>query len=132
MTQRTVSETREQQPTSPAKGKAMSPEDLRELANIFKAMGEFSRLLLLKALMEHGELSVGALVNETELTQANVSKHLKNLSQAGLVSTRRDGTTIHYRIADALVYDLCALCCERIEEKRAKLLEKLTRAGVES
>lgn len=132
MTHGRVSETQDHQANPAMNGKAMTMEDLRELANIFKAMGELSRLLLLKALMAHGELSVGALVNETELTQANVSKHLKHLNQAGLVSTRREGNTIHYRIAGDLVYDLCALCCDRIEEKRSELLKKLTSQGVGS
>ena len=118
------------QRTAPTGSKNMRAEDLAELAKIFKAMGEVSRLALLKALMEQGELTVGALVDATELSQANVSKHLRHLHQASLVAPRRDGNSIHYRIADDLVYDMCTLCCTRIDEKRAALLRKLTETGV--
>jgi DNA-binding transcriptional ArsR family regulator len=57
------------------------------------------RLMLLDVLRE-GEHSVGDLANELGCSLANVSQHLAVLRSAGLVETRRAGTTILYTLAE--------------------------------
>ena len=89
---------------------------LPQIAAIFKAMGEVSRLRLLQQLMLKQERSVGELAELTGLSQANVSKHLKNLAIADLVATRREGNSIYYRIHNSIVKEICQICCTRIEE----------------
>lgn len=64
-----------------------------------KALANRNRLLLLCSLV-NGEASVGDLTLRLGLTQPNVSQHLAKMRALGLVTTRRVGTTIYYRIAD--------------------------------
>ncbi|SHI88082.1 transcriptional regulator, ArsR family [Wenxinia saemankumensis] len=59
--------------------------------------------LLVLCKLAGGEMSVGALQAELGLGQSALSQHLARLREAGMVATRRAGTTIHYRIADPRV-----------------------------
>lgn len=108
--------------------KVMSPGLLSELAERFKALGEPARLQLLAALRE-GEQSVSDLVSRTGLGQANVSKHLQQLCNAGFITRRKEGTFAFYALADDEVFSLCDSMCGRIDmdhqRKRAAL--RLTR-----
>lgn len=88
------------------------------IAARFRLLGEPLRLKLLAALSD-GERSVGALVELTGANQPNVSKHLAALSQGGLVSRRKAGTTIYYALADASVLTLCDAVCGGIQERYA-------------
>ena len=74
---------------------------------------EFTTLAILRCLMD-GEKSVGQVVTETNRGQANVSKHLKLLSDAGLVHRRKEGLQVFYRLDDPLVEQLCQLVCGSI------------------
>jgi DNA-binding transcriptional ArsR family regulator len=98
-------------------GKALLSDDALELvAHRFRVLGEPARLKLLNRLRD-GEKSVTALVGETGIGQANVSKHLALLAQAGLVGRRREGLFTYYFIADPIVFDLCNLVCARLREE---------------
>ncbi|MDS9469018.1 metalloregulator ArsR/SmtB family transcription factor [Paracoccus sp. MBLB3053] len=57
------------------------------------------RLLILCELAK-GERSVSALQEAVGLSQSALSQHLAKLREAGMVDTRREGQTIHYRISD--------------------------------
>jgi len=94
--------------------KSMSPELLSLVAERFKALADPARLRLLNALRA-GERSVGALVEDTGLTQANVSKHLAQLHAMGFVRRRREGLFVYYGLADKEVFRLCEIMCGRIE-----------------
>jgi len=92
----------------------MPPELLVFIADRFKALGEPARLRLLNAL-RLGEKTVTELVDETDLGQANVSKHLHVLYSAGLVVRRREGAFVHYAIADDRIYELCDIMCDQLQ-----------------
>lgn len=64
---------------------------------LFKALADQSRLRILRVL-ELGTFSVGELVELLELGQSRVSRHLKILAEAGLVTVRRDGTWAWYTL----------------------------------
>jgi len=55
--------------------------------------------LMVLCLLAEGEISAGELSRRLGLTQSNLSRHLATLREEGLVATRREATTIHYRIA---------------------------------
>ncbi|HPG04836.1 MAG TPA: metalloregulator ArsR/SmtB family transcription factor [Beijerinckiaceae bacterium] len=74
-------------------------EKAREASDFLKALSHESRLLLLCALSE-GECSVGELENILGERQSTVSQQLARLRLDRLVSTRRDGKTIYYSLAD--------------------------------
>jgi DNA-binding transcriptional ArsR family regulator len=98
----------------------LPPEVLGQLADRFKALAEPNRLAILSAL-HAGELSVGELVDETELGQANVSKHLDVLRRYGFVDRRKDGLNVFYRVADKDVFRICDIMCGRDVRARPEL-----------
>lgn len=83
-----------------------------EAAGVLKLLANEQRLLLLCRLAQ-GELSVGQLVELCDQSQSSVSQHLARLREGGLVRTQRDGTTIHYSLADESVRQLIDMLCER-------------------
>jgi DNA-binding transcriptional ArsR family regulator len=94
----------------------LSEVALDQVAERFKALSEPMRLRLVYALMD-GEKTVSQLVRETDALQANVSKHLGILSDAGILGRRKEGTSAYYRITDESVFELCDLVCGSIEER---------------
>lgn len=71
-----------------------------EATAMLRMLANDGRLLLLCVLLSEGEAPVGRLVERVGLSQPAMSRHLAKLRADRLVATRRDGTTIHYRIAD--------------------------------
>lgn len=78
------------------------------VAALLKAMGNQRRLMILCKLVEHGEVTVGTLANDVELSQSALSQHLALLREEGLVAFRRESQTLWYRIADARAEALLA------------------------
>jgi rhodanese-related sulfurtransferase len=76
-----------------------------EFARAAKALASGRRLELLDVLA-NGERTVETLAGEAGLSVANTSQHLQILRQAGLVSSRRQGTSVHYRLAAPEVFEL--------------------------
>ena len=81
-------------------------EFLERMAERFRLLGDATRLAILRCLMQHGERNVGQIVSAIQRSQANVSKHLKQLHQAGLLGRRKDGLQVFYRLSDPLVEKL--------------------------
>jgi len=94
---------------------------LEEVARQFALLGDPTRLRLLKVLQEGGELSVGKLAAASGIARVNVSQHLNRLALAGLVSRRREGTTVHYRVSDPSLNALCDLVCAGVLERARAL-----------
>jgi DNA-binding transcriptional ArsR family regulator len=92
----------------------LTPEMLDLVAERFKVLAEPARLSILTAL-QGGDLTVSELVDQTDLGQANVSKHLNILLRHGFVGRRRDGAFTRYSITDRDVKRLCEIMCKRIE-----------------
>ena len=93
------------------------PDDFLDLmAEKFRMLADPTRLAILRALMG-GERNVTRVVDETVRNQANVSKHLKMLAEAGLVARRKEGLQVFYKLDDPLVERLCKLVCETIVEE---------------
>lgn len=78
-----------------------TPMDLRHATQHFRLLADPTRLRLL-LLLDQEELSVAELAGITQLAQPRVSTHLAKLKEAGLVSDRRDGVFVYYRIASAI------------------------------
>jgi DNA-binding transcriptional ArsR family regulator len=95
---------------------SMTPEVFELVAERFKAFAEPSRLQILHALRTQ-EHTVSALVGETGMGQANVSKHLQQLMSCGLVARRKEGLFTHYSLADRDVLKMCDLMCGRLERE---------------
>src|SRR5579864_2029991 len=67
-------------------------------SDVFNAMGDAHRREILDVLIS-GEKAVGAIVDDLSMTQPQVSKHLRVLSQVGLVRCRAEGRRRLYRLA---------------------------------
>jgi DNA-binding transcriptional ArsR family regulator len=81
-------------------------EVFESTARYFSVLGEPTRLKILHVIC-HEEKCVNDIIRATGLLQANVSRHLGLMYQAGLLSKRRDGTQIFYRVAEPLFVELC-------------------------
>lgn len=91
-------------------------EQLQEVASLFAVLSEPTRLRILQRL-KHAPAHVTQLVDDLDLKQANVSKQLALLHTAGIVERQREGSTVTYRIAMPLVFDLCELVCGGLRER---------------
>ena len=74
-----------------------------EAAAFLKLLANEQRLLVLCHLVVDGEMSVNALSDKLELSQSALSQHLARLRDDGLVTFRREGQTLYYRVADPRV-----------------------------
>jgi DNA-binding transcriptional ArsR family regulator len=88
-------------------------------AEFCKTLADANRLLIINELGK-GELPVNELVRRLELHQSNVSKHLGLMRERGLVTTRREGSTIYYSLVDNRISDAIRL----LREVQAKQLER--------
>jgi ArsR family transcriptional regulator len=75
-----------------------SEMDLQHASQHFRLLSDSTRLRLLM-LVDQEELSVAELAAIAQLAQPRVSTHLAKLKEAGLVSDRRDGVSVYYRMA---------------------------------
>lgn len=82
------------------------PERYRLHAEVCRVLTDPKRLMLLDVLRD-GEHSVGDLAEELGCSLANASQHLAVLRSAGLVDTRRSGTTILYTLAEPELVEAC-------------------------
>lgn len=80
-------------------------------AELFKALAHPARIRALELLAE-GERSVSELQPDVGIESAHLSQQLGVLRRAGLVSTRKQGTTVYYSIKDPLLVDLLAVARE--------------------
>nr|WP_256439871.1 metalloregulator ArsR/SmtB family transcription factor [Ruegeria sp. R13_0] len=101
---------------------------LEEYALIARALSAPARLSLLEQLAQ-GERGVEALAEKTDLNIANCSQHLQQLRRAGLVTSRRDGKAVIYRLTDAktlMLMDLLRIVAERNLAQVARILRGLS------
>ena len=103
-------------------------------AEICKTLADSKRLMILHELRE-GERSVGQIVSNLGLPQANVSQHLAILRERGIVTTRRQGSTIFYSLAYTKIGEACDLVRGVLEEQLANnqaMADSLGRLGRET
>jgi ArsR family transcriptional regulator len=73
---------------------------LESIAQVCRALGDMTRLTVVYELLKHGERNVGQLAARLDESQPNISKHLKRLRRAGILTRRKDGLQVFYRLAD--------------------------------
>jgi rhodanese-related sulfurtransferase/DNA-binding transcriptional ArsR family regulator len=99
------------------------------LAEVAKALGHEHRVELIEQLAQ-GPRSVEALAERVGLTVANASQHLQQLRRAGLVSTRRDGKRVVYRLADDAETEIVSLlgALRHVAEHAVESMERIITA----
>jgi DNA-binding transcriptional ArsR family regulator len=101
------------------KKKKVDLEDLFELAEFFKIFGDSTRIRIIEFLRQ-GEQSVLVIANYLEMEQSAISHQLRILRMANLLTIRREGKTIYYRLDDEHVEKIFQLGLEHILHKRGK------------
>jgi rhodanese-related sulfurtransferase/DNA-binding transcriptional ArsR family regulator len=100
-----------------------------QFARVAKGLSNGHRLELLEFLAQ-GERTVEALAKLANLSVANTSQHLQQLRHVGLVSTRKAGLHVHYRLADEAVVGLLQSLRTLAENNLAEV-GQLVRANLE-
>ncbi len=90
-------------------------DDLDDLADFFKIFGDTTRIKMLYVLL-CSEMCVCDLAQILNMTQSAISHQLRVLKQMRLVSFRRDGKTVFYKLADAHIQTILAQGMEHISE----------------
>ncbi len=97
----------------------LKADQLERVAALFRAFAEPTRLAIIQEL-KSGEMSVSEIVGQLPTSQANVSKQLKLLYDTGLVTRRKQATQVLYAIAEPMVFELCALVCDKLNRDAAR------------
>ena len=103
--------------------------NLNVKARLFRGFSDPSRLKILDALRA-GAITVGEIVEQTRLSQSNVSNHLACLGDCGLVAAERRGKFVLYRLSDPRVNELLTLA-ETLLADVARGVYECTRYSVE-
>lgn len=92
----------------------LDPDTAADLAEMFRLLGDPTRVRILYALLEAGELCVYDIAVVVDASETKVSQAMRLLRTAGVVRNRRDGRNIFYRLDDAHVRLLLALSREHL------------------
>lgn len=111
----------------------LSPIQAGGLAAVFKVLGNDTRLRLLHALVRANELRVTDLAAAVGMKPQAVSNQLQRLSDLGILSSRREGTTIFYRVEDQCVQGMLeqGWCLMEETGNRSSLMERSARCCAE-
>ena len=97
-----------------ARQRLVPPDEAQGLSELFRLLGDPTRVRILYALLEAGELCVCDLAATVEAPDTSVSHALRLLRTAGVVRNRRDGRMIYYSLHDAHVRMLLDLSAEHL------------------
>lgn len=97
------------------------------IAERLKSLADPTRLAILH-LVQRGEKRVCDILAEIGGSQANISKHLGVLRQAGFVTCRREGVSVYYSVADPSVFQICRAICDGIEKLALEERQAITKA----
>lgn len=97
-----------------ARTQLLDQEEATRLAEVFRLLGDPTRARLLYALLEGGEMCVCDLAEAVETSDTSCSHALRLLRTAGIVTARREGRMMFYRLADAHVRMLLDLSREHL------------------
>lgn len=100
--------------------RAFKTEINEQFARITKAIANPHRLELVD-LLAQGERSVEELAKETALSVANASQHLQALREAHLITARKEGLRVYYRLADPTVFQLVQIIRQIAERQLAEV-----------
>lgn len=100
----------------------LHPPQAEELADLFKVLGNGTRLRLLHALVRSGEHCVMELADAVGMKPQAVSNQLRRLVDRGVLGSRRNGINIYYRLVDPCIRELIdrGLCLSEDSKTRRK------------
>jgi DNA-binding transcriptional ArsR family regulator len=84
---------------------ALDEHSAAHVAELFRAFSDTSRVRIMSALLD-GEKNVGTLARLVEITESAVSHHMRGLRQMHIVTARREGKEVYYRMDDPHIITL--------------------------
>ncbi|MBL8866445.1 MAG: winged helix-turn-helix transcriptional regulator [Planctomycetia bacterium] len=93
---------------------ALKPDQLDAVARVFRVLAEPTRLAILQELRRKPR-TVNELVESLGAKQANVSKQLGILFDAGLLDRERSGNCVVYSIREPAIFELCEIVCGKLQ-----------------
>lgn len=102
--------------SSSASVAALDERTSADLAELFRAMSDTSRIRILASIMD-GEQNVGAIAERVKVSESAVSHHLRQLRQMRLVRARKDGREVYYTLDDEHVTALFKLGLDHIRHR---------------
>ena len=101
---------------------AFSAAQITELKRLFKMMANETRLQMLHALIRSEEMCVNDLANALGMKPQAISNQLQRMADKGILESRREGTSIFYKIIDPCIPEILdrAFCLIEMPEKAAR------------
>lgn len=96
---------------------SIGPAEAGRLAELFRLLGDPTRVRILVALLEHGELCVHDIAATVDTTETKVSQAMRLLRTAGVVRNRRDGRHVHYRLDDDHISTLLSVSVDHVTHR---------------
>ena len=88
-------------------------EVFESVARYFSLLSEPLRLRIMHSICQD-EKAVNRIVEEVAASQTNVSRHLALMYQAGLLSRRKEGIQVFYKVTDTAFAEICRTVCVRV------------------
>lgn len=102
-----------------------------DVVSFCKALGDETRQRILEILQAKGEQCVSDLVDYFKVSQPTISHHLHFLKQANLVTSRREGKQIYYRLNQDNITECCGILFTKLVPTDINLVEFIEPAQVE-
>jgi DNA-binding transcriptional ArsR family regulator len=96
----------------------MEDWEITAAAHRFALLGDPTRLRILHTVIERGEMSVGVIADAAGTSRFNASAHLNRLAAGGMVTRRREASTVFYRVDDANIPRICDSMCNSLRHRR--------------
>jgi DNA-binding transcriptional ArsR family regulator len=96
----------------------MEDWEIAAAARRFALLGEPTRLRILHTLIDRGEMSVGAIAEAAGTSRFNASAHLQRLAEGGLLTRRREASTVYYGVLDMNLPLVCDWMCQSVRQRR--------------
>jgi DNA-binding transcriptional ArsR family regulator len=121
-------------PARPGDGEHFDDRIFESVAELFAVLSTPIRLKIICAVCD-GEKNVTELLAEIDTTQPNMSQHLSMLYRCGVLSKRREGVQMYYRLQSERVATLCRAVCSQVALElepgsRVEASERLVPSGV--
>jgi len=98
----------------------MDAWEITAAAHRFALLSDPTRLRILHAVIEGGEMSVGAIAAAAGTSRFNASAHLNRLAAGGMLSRHREASTVYYRVEDESLPRICESMCASLKHRRVE------------
>jgi DNA-binding transcriptional ArsR family regulator len=95
----------------------LTEDDILQLADMFRLLGDPTRLKLVLACKMQESVAAGALADAVGASASLISHHLRLLKAARLVTSKRDGKQIYYQISDAHIQSVLCDMIDHLQER---------------